>query len=134
MKIDGGCQCGAITYEAEIDPATVGACHCSDCQAFSGAPYRASAPVAKENFKLTGTPAVYIKTAESGSRRAQGFCGTCGSPIYAAAAENPASFNIRLGGTRQRADLPPQRRIWCNSALPWSEDISAIEKFPRERI
>ena len=24
MKIDGGCQCGGITFEAEIDPATGG--------------------------------------------------------------------------------------------------------------
>jgi hypothetical protein len=27
MKIYGGCHCGLITYEAEIDPATVGICH-----------------------------------------------------------------------------------------------------------
>ncbi len=33
MKIDGGCRCGAITYEAEIDPDTVFTCHCTDCQA-----------------------------------------------------------------------------------------------------
>lgn len=133
MRIDGGCQCGRITYEAELDPANVGMCHCTDCQALSGAPYRASVPVKKADFTLHGSPTLYVKTAESGNRRAQAFCGTCGSPIYAAAETNPVQFNIRLGGVRQRAQLPPQRQIWCDSALPWSEDIAAIPKFPRDR-
>lgn len=134
MRIEGGCQCGAITYEAEVDPDKVGACHCTDCQAFSGAPYRASVPATKDDFKLTGTPTVYIKTAESGTKRAQAFCGRCGSAIYSSAADDPAVFNIRLGGCRQRAELKPTKRIWCDSALAWSEDISAITpQFARDR-
>ena len=33
MHIDGGCHCGNITYEADIDPEAVSICHCADCQA-----------------------------------------------------------------------------------------------------
>ena len=40
MKIDGVCHCGQVTYEAEIDSESVILCHCSDCQALSGAAYR----------------------------------------------------------------------------------------------
>ena len=36
MKVDGGCHCGSITFEAEIDPDAVGICHCTDCQRLSG--------------------------------------------------------------------------------------------------
>ena len=32
MRIDGGCHCGHITYEAEINPDDVIICHCTDCQ------------------------------------------------------------------------------------------------------
>ena len=32
MKIDGGCHCGYIAYEAEADPANAMICHCTDCQ------------------------------------------------------------------------------------------------------
>jgi hypothetical protein len=29
MKIDGGCHCGRVTYEAEIDPDKAAICHCT---------------------------------------------------------------------------------------------------------
>jgi hypothetical protein len=132
MRIDGGCHCGAITYEAEIDPATASMCHCDDCQSFSGAPYRASIQVKAENFTLRGDPTIYIKTADSGRRRAQGFCGTCGSPIFATSETDRVQYNIRLGGVRQRAQLPPRRQIWCDSAMPWIGDLAAIPAQPRD--
>ena len=42
MKVDGQCHCGAIVYEAEVEPGTVGVCHCLDCHCFSGLPDRRS--------------------------------------------------------------------------------------------
>ena len=33
MKIQGGCHCGGITYEAEIDLENVRIRHCTDCGA-----------------------------------------------------------------------------------------------------
>jgi hypothetical protein len=36
MKIDGGCHCGYITYEAEADPDKTSICHCTDCQHLTG--------------------------------------------------------------------------------------------------
>ena len=71
MHITGGCHCGAITYEAEVDPDTVSICHCTDCQTFSGSAFRTAVPAKKEGFKLTGRPKIYVKTAESGNKRAQ---------------------------------------------------------------
>ena len=126
MKISGACHCGRLTYEAAVNPETVTICHCDDCQAFSGAPYRASVPVKAADFILQGEPTVYIKTADSGARRAQAFCPGCGSPLYSAAAENPPVFMLRLGTVKERAQLVPKKQIWCDSALGWTRDISAI--------
>ena len=36
------------------------------------------------------------------------------------------TFTLRIGGLAQRAHLPPQRRIWCRSAVDWSIDIGAL--------
>ena len=42
MKIDGGCHCGDITFEAEADPANTSICHCTDCQQLTGTAFRTS--------------------------------------------------------------------------------------------
>lgn len=72
MRVEGACHCGKITYETDIDPEKVGLCHCTDCQALTGTAFSTFVPVPKEAFRLrTGTPKIYVKTAESGSKRAQ---------------------------------------------------------------
>src|SRR5215468_3210423 len=108
MRVHGACHCGAIAWEGEVDPTRVTICHCGDCQRLSGAAMRASVPVKAEDFiLLRGDPVRYVKTAESGNRRLQAFCGRCGTPLYAADAENPKSFNLRIGALAERAELSP---------------------------
>jgi hypothetical protein len=81
MKVDGGCHCGNIRYEAEVDPATVVICHCTDCQTLSGSAFRTVVPTKEGSFRLlSGVPKVYVKTGESGNRREQTFCPNCGYP------------------------------------------------------
>lgn len=132
MQVNGQCHCGAIAYEATVNLAKATICHCGDCQSFSGAPFRASAPARAEDFRLLkGSPRVYVKLAESGARRAQGFCGDCGSSLYSTTADDPKVYNLRLGAMRQRAEIVPQRQIWCKSSLPWARDISEIAAVPK---
>jgi len=134
MKVTGQCHCGQITYEAEVDPAEVRICHCTDCQRLTGTAFRASVASLPGSFVLrSGQPKTYVKTAESGNRRVHAFCPDCGTPVYATAPEpNPASYGLRVGALDQRADFPaPRRQVWCRSALPWSMDIRAIERAER---
>ena len=131
MKVDGRCHCGAIGFEAEVAPGTIGICHCTDCQTLTGSAFRAVIPAPAESFVLRGTPTEYIKTAESGTKRRHAFCPACGTPIYAAALENTPSYSLRVGTIRQREQLgPPARQIWCKSALPWStiEGVPTAER------
>ena len=129
MKIDGRCHCGSITYEAEIDPDNVRICHCTDCQRLSGTAFRISVGTPEANFALlSGRPKTYVKTGESGARRAQVFCPECGSQIYATAAEGdgPKVFNLRTGTIDQRDRLVPRSQIWRRSAQPWLGEIGSI--------
>ena len=127
MKIDGGCHCGQIRYEAEVNPEQVSICHCTDCQILTGTPYRVSVPSLAGTFKiLTGSPKIYVKTAQSGNKRAQAFCADCGSPLYASDAVEPKMFMLRVGTMNQRALLPAKKQIWCRSALTWAEHLGDI--------
>jgi hypothetical protein len=110
MKVTGGCHCGHITYEAEVDPGT--------------------------SVLKSGTPKLYLKTAESGKKRVHAFCPDCGAPIYATSPEpNQPVYGLRFGGIDQRAQLaPPARQQWCRSALPWSMDLTQVERAERQSL
>ena len=102
MHVDGRCHCGRITYEAEIDPAQVMICHCTDCQMLTGSAYRVNVRAPAASFRmLSGEPRIYVKTAESGNKRLHAFCPDCGTPVYSAA---PVVRGCELGGVRLLRD------------------------------
>ncbi len=128
MKIDGGCHCGHIAYEAEIDPANVRICHCTDCQRLSGTAFRVSVGTPEDRFTLlSGAPKTYVKTAESGARRVQAFCAECGAQIYATSEDGPRILNLRTGTINQRDRLTPRMQIWRRSAQAW---LGALDSIP----
>jgi hypothetical protein len=130
MMVDGRCHCGRITYEAEIDPAAMRGCHCSDCQALSGSAFRTVALTKPGGFRLlSGELKTYVKVADSGARRPQGFCPECGSPIYSTfEGSEPKVYSLRLGTCAQRAKLVPVAQICCGSAIPWLDELPAITR------
>jgi len=128
MKVDGRCHCGAIAFEAEVDPASLSICHCTDCQTLTGSAFRTTIAAAAESFVLrSGTPKSYIKTtAESGTKRRHAFCPDCGTPIYACAIAAPTSYSLRVGTIAQRAAFTPRQQSWRRSALSWVNDLAAV--------
>jgi hypothetical protein len=134
MQIDGQCHCGRISFEAEIDPAAVSVCHCTDCQALTGSPFRVTAICSGEAVRLTGgTPKVYAKRGDSGRVRLQHFCGDCGSPLFTSGeGDEVGDWGIRWGSIRQRSQLRPGRQIWCQSAAVWIDAVAGLPGRPRD--
>lgn len=134
MRIDGRCHCGHVAYEAEIDPEQVGICHCTDCQALTGSPFRVTVLARREDIRLTGhEPKIYVKTGDNGRRRFQHFCPECGSPVFTSGEGDDAEeWGIRWGGIRQRERLVPKRQIWCRSAVPWIHHLEDLPGSPAD--
>tara|TARA_B110000977_G_scaffold8556_1_gene11421 strand:- start:317 stop:757 length:441 start_codon:yes stop_codon:yes gene_type:complete len=122
INVDGKCYCGDISIKGTVASAMVMACHCTDCQKFSGAPFRAVAFMPAENIEITGSVKEYLKTADSGNERLQGFCGNCGSQIYAT---DPAktTFMVRTGCLTQFSSLIPVKHIFGSSMAEWLSSI-----------
>ena len=121
MQIDGTCLCGETTWEATIDPALVGVCHCTDCQILSGSAFQFAARVAREDFRLlSGQLKAFVKIAENGNPRAMSFCGTCSTVIHGGNTDDTGLLSLRLGGCTQKHELSPQFQIWCQSAMAWT--------------
>ncbi len=131
MKVEGQCLCGAITYEAEVEPGTIAICNCADCQMQTGSVFRTNIPAPADKFRiLRGNPKRYLKVGDSGARRIHGFCDNCGGPIYSCAAENPQSYSLRVGALKQRYELGrPRRQIWTRRRFPWIPALDGVEEF-----
>jgi len=126
--VQGRCHCGQIRLSAEVDTDKVMACHCSDCQVFSGAPYRAVVMVPADQLTIEGQPREYVKIAASGNKRFQAFCPNCGTQLYAADADKKI-YNIRTGCLDALADLVPKKHIFAQSSVPWVHDIETVAWF-----
>ena len=135
MNIEGQCHCGEITFSAEINPDQVVVCHCSDCQALSGSPYRTVVLANEGKFRIEkGNPKIYVKTIDNGAQRAQAFCPECGSPIYSGPVGEAAQqfISIRVGLIKQKDQLKPKKQIWCRSSLDWVQDLSDVPRLETE--
>ncbi len=134
MKIDGSCHCGRIRYEAEVDPAKVVICHCTDCQTLSGSAFRTVVPTNEGTFALrSGEPRIYVKVGESGNERAQAFCGDCGTPIYSAPPGSDAKVHVlRVGPIRQRDELIPTDQYWFRSAQGWLPNLPVMNRIEKQ--
>jgi hypothetical protein len=128
LKVHGRCHCGAITYEAAVEPGTVNVCHCLDCQMLTGSAFRANIQASAEQFRiLSGTPRRYTKTADSGAKRVHAFCETCGSPVYSCSVENPQTYSLRLGALNEKDLLErPARQIWTKRRLSWIPRLEGV--------
>jgi hypothetical protein len=115
----------------KADPETTTICNCTDCQAMSGAPLRAIIVTQPGTFVvLSGEPTVYLKRADSGAVRPQGFCPRCGTAIYSTSVgDDPKAYNVRIGALRQRFDLVPRRQLFVRSQQAWVNELNSIPKF-----
>lgn len=135
MKVDGQCHCGNIKYRAVIDPERIVICHCEDCQSLSGSAFRTVAFTETDAFEsLAGEIKIYVKsTAASGNPRAQGFCGDCGSAIYATSVDDgPKVYGIRVGTLTQRDALVPKKQVWLEQAQQWTSAIAELPSASRQ--
>ena len=110
MRIDGGCHCGFITFEAETDSTDAALCHCTDCQKLTGTAFRVNISAQPETFKLkSGMPKNYVRTAESGNKCAHAFCQADAADDGPAAVEDYRLWQVLpVGWSKLFSQIIPQ--------------------------
>mgnify|MGYP000135376082 CR=1 FL=1 len=120
MNLTGGCICSAVRYELNEAPLFVHACHCSDCQRFSGSAFVVLLGVEKAVFNLTGTTEKVTNATPSGAGYDAHFCPNCSTIIWSKYHFVEAPLIAVRGGTLDEPGLaPPDYHIFTQSKQPW---------------
>ena len=119
-KIQGGCRCGAVRYELALDalPSTY-ACHCLDCQTWSGSAFSQQTFVPEAALSVTGPVVVYEFTTPSGNTSRQRMCGVCHARIFNSNSARPNVVVVRAGTLDRSNELRVVAHIWVKRKQPW---------------
>lgn len=133
FPVEGGCQCGAVRYRLEAPPLGVYACHCKDCQRFSGTTHTLSMVVRVEDAALTrGTLTGFDKAADSGRTVRMLGCAACGTKIWNEPLSSPHLLIMKPGTLDESGWARPVGNIWTDRALPWVSIDPSQPHFPRQ--
>jgi len=122
VTIEGGCRCGAVRYTLGLDnlPPTY-ACHCTDCQTWSGSAFSQQAVVAESAIEASGPFVIYELTSPSGRVSRQRMCGVCHTRIFNTNSARPGIAVVRAGTLDRSNELIVTAHIWTRSKQPWLE-------------
>ena len=88
----GGCHCGAVRFEAEVDLASARRCDCSICRMRGAVAVSASL----DSFTLlAGEAALRLYQFNTGTAKHY-FCGTCGIYTHHQRRSNPMQYGINV--------------------------------------
>ena len=128
-EIQGGCRCGAVRYTLALDalPRTY-ACHCRDCQTWSGSAFSQQSFLSESSLRVTGPLAVYELTTPSGRTSFQRMCAVCHTRVYNSNSARPGIVVVRAGTLDRSDELDIAAHIWVKRKQPWlklPENVSA---------
>jgi hypothetical protein len=128
-SVTGGCQCGAVTYEAKGDPAMVIQCHCLNCQKSSGTGHVPFAAFPEPQISVKGKTKTYSYKADSGGTATSHFCPECGSTIFGKTTSFPGVMAIRLGSMDDSSAFQPQMDVYVKRLRSWDHDLKGTPAF-----
>ena len=123
MKIEGGCYCGKVRYEAEGEPMMAAQCHCRECQYISGGAPNMFVAMPVDGFKYTASQPKQFTRSDLERAVTREFCAECGTHLVTTAPGLPVVV-LKVGTLRQprplqsadgdlhprQAGLPPRAR------------------------
>ena len=130
MTVGGGCRCGAVRYMLALDalPPTY-ACHCTDCQTWSGSAFSQQAVVAEDAIDVSGPIRIFELTSPSGRISRQRMCEICHTRIFNTNSARPGLAVVRAGTLDRSNELVVTAHIWTRSKQPWLELPEGVPAF-----
>lgn len=128
--ITGGCRCGQVRYELSIDALPPSyACHCLDCQTWTGVAFSQSCILPANALTVTGETVVYELEGTSGRVSRQRICPTCHTRVYNT--NSGHGFAVLRAGTLDRSnELDCVAHIWTRRKQAWLVIPPGVPTWP----
>ena len=117
--IEGGCRCGRVRYRvAARGLPRVYACHCLDCQTWTGSAFSPQFILPEDQFEVTGEPALFELPRRTASRTSrQRGCPVCFTRVYNTNTRRPGLAVVRAGTLDRSDELTIVAHIWTKRKL-----------------
>jgi hypothetical protein len=122
----GGCMCGAVRYEMNIDGHKTGNCHCRDCQKNSGAGFMPFTNVDAGQFRWINEPEGVAKASEKAVRR---FCNECGTPMTWEGEGEEDRASISTGTFDDPSGIEISYEIYTRSRWPAFKPVDGARQY-----
>lgn len=120
-KVAGGCQCGRIRYEAEIENYEAYLCHCRYCQRATGGVSIAFKNLPKAAVRWNREPDWYASSPIA----KRPFCSACGTPLGFAFPDSD-HMDLTVGAFDDPAPFFPTSNFGIESRHDAWSDTSAL--------
>jgi hypothetical protein len=128
--IAGGCRCGACRYELALDALPpVYACHCHQCQRWTGSAFSLQALVPESALTVSGPVVVYERATED-RVSTQRVCGTCYARLYNTNTRRPGIAVVRAGTLDRSEELVCKAHIFTAYKQAWVTLSDGMPQWP----
>lgn len=133
MKVQGGCYCGAVRYEAAGEPVFNGQCLCRECQYISGGGPNFSVAIPDAGFRYTKGAPKQFRRSDLENPVTREFCAECGTHMVSRApAVLPGISIIKRGTFDDPTAFPnPQLAIFTIDQQPFHTLPPGLPSFER---
>jgi hypothetical protein len=130
LPLTGGCPCAAVGFAVNSMPLLIFACHCTECQRWSGSAFSLSMPVKRACLSLTrGKPKHWHHIGASGFTSKYWFCAECGGRIFHQRSDRPDVVTLRAGTLDDTSWVRPIAHINLGNAQAWERVPNNAECF-----
>jgi hypothetical protein len=131
-RIEGGCRCGAVRYRlASSQLPRVYACHCLDCQTWSGSAFSLNAALVESLFSVSGRTQLFELAAPGSDRVSrQHACPTCMTRVFNTNSARPGRVVIRAGTLDRSDELRIVCHIWAKRKVAGIELAPGVPSWP----
>jgi hypothetical protein len=129
----GGCQCGALRYEARDEPVFAGLCYCEDCRRTTGSIGSPFMAFRSADLTLTGATAQAYCTALRGTKTTRNFCARCHALVFGGEDGIDEILNIYAGTLDEPSRFIPRVAIMTRGKPDWAlipEGLRVFERMP----